>query len=256
MIVKISVITVCLNSANTIADTLRSVAVQSYKNVEHVVVDGASIDNTLSLVHAHCSHLVKVISEPDDGIYDAMNKGFLHSSGEIVAFLNSDDTYYNSNVLAEVADAFEQHNVDYVYGDLLMINKKGSIVRNWKAGAVPAHGLTGTQIPHPVLFIRRSVLARIEPVFDTSYHIAADLKQQLIMVNLLKAKGIYIRKPLARMTIGGTSTNGIKSSLSGMIESRRAYDDLFGRGGTIFTIKKVLSKIPSIRGFPFSFKVF
>lgn len=256
MVARISVITVCLNSANTIADTLRSVAGQSYDNVEHVVVDGASIDETLSVVQAEGAHVVKVISEPDDGIFDAMNKGFKHSSGEIVAFLNSDDTYYNSNVLADVADAFERYGVDYVYGDLLMINKKGSIIRNWKAGVVPAIGLKGRQIPHPVLFIRRSVLDRIDPVFDTRYRMAADLKQQLVMVNLLQAKGHYIRKPLARMALGGISTNGIVSFLRGAAESRRAYDDLFGRGGVIFTIKKVLSKIPGIRGIPFTFKVY
>jgi glycosyltransferase len=239
---KISIITVCKDSANTIYGTLHSVAQQTYPDIEHIIIDGASIDNTLSVIQRYGTHAKTVVSEPDKGIYDAMNKGLLYANGDIVAFLNADDIYCDSEVLSDVAKAFESNGIDFVYGDLLMVNDKDKVVRNWKSDEITSTGLSGTQIPHPVLFVKRTLLNKIEPSFDSTYKIAADLKQQLILINRLKARGYYIKRSLVYMAIGGASTNGLKSFLVGWRESRRAYNEIFRHGGTIFTIKKVISK--------------
>jgi glycosyltransferase len=238
---------VCYNSAATISATLSSVAKQTYPYVEHLIIDGQSTDDTISIIQREGSHVARVISEPDEGIYDAMNKGLSFASGDLVAFLNSDDVYSDSEVLADVACAFDSNSVDFVYGDLLMLNEKGDVVRDWKSGEIPPAGLTGTQIPHPVLFVKRSLLNQIEPSLDSSYRIAADLKQQLIIINKLKANGFYIRRSLVKMAIGGTSTNGLRSYLEGWKESGRAYNEVFGQGGVMFTVKKVLSKFKGLQ---------
>jgi glycosyltransferase len=243
----ISVITVSFNSVKTIAATLRSVAAQSHVDREHIIVDGASTDDTMAIVRQHGSQISRSISEPDRGIYDAMNKGLAMATGELVGFLNSDDRYADANVLSDVTAAYDSNECDFVYGDLHMIDRHGRLVRDWKTGNIPPAGLTGTQIPHPVLFVRRQLLNCIRPAFDPSYRISADLKQQLILINKMRAKGVYIGRPLVLMSIGGASTGDISGYLSGWRETARAYNEIFGRGGWWYTAKKVSSKVKSLR---------
>jgi glycosyltransferase len=244
---KISIITVSFNSAKTIAATLRSVATQSGVDREHIVVDGGSTDGTMEIVRQNGSHVARSVSEPDRGIYDAMNKGLAMSSGDLVGFLNSDDCYVDCTVLSDVAAAYEAGAADFVYGDLEMVNQEGRVIRYWKTGDISAEGLTRTQIPHPVLFVRRPLLRSISPAFDPSYRISGDLKQQLILINKMRARGIYVRRPLTRMSLGGASTAAFSGYLSGWRETARAYNEIFGRGGWWYTAKKVSSKIPSLR---------
>jgi glycosyltransferase len=246
---KFSVVTVCFNSATTIADTLRSVATQTHPDVEHIVVDGASRDATMEVVRREGSHVAQFVSEPDNGIYDAMNKGLFLATGDVVAFLNSDDRYADASVLSDVATAFATEGCDYVYGDIQMVNEAGRLVREWKTGTVPAEGLTDSQIPHPALFVRRPLLAGITPPFDPSYRISADLKQQLILVNKLRARGAYLRRSLAVMRMGGASTGGLSNYVAGWRESTRAFNEVHGKGGCWYTIKKVFSKLRGVRLF-------
>jgi glycosyltransferase len=243
----ISVITVCFNSAKTIAETIQSVETQSGARREHIVIDGASTDGTMEIVRRYDRSIARSISEADVGIYDAMNKGIRLATGDLVGFLNSDDRYLDANVLADVVAAYESSRCDFIYGDLHMVNDQGRLVRHWKTGGIPSTGLTGMQIPHPVLFVRRELLLEIKPPFDPSYRISADLKQQLILVNRMRAKGTYIRRPLAVMRIGGASTRGLSGYLAGWRESARAYNDVFGSGGGWYTVKKVFSKIKGVR---------
>lgn len=244
---RISIITVSYNSASTIANTLRSVRNQNYENCEHIVVDGASKDDTLAVIQREGQHLARVVSEPDKGIYDAMNKGLGMATGDLVGFLNSDDAYANETVLTDVARCFAKGNVDYVYGDLQMLNDVGVVVRHWQTGDIPAEGIWSTQIPHPALFVRRSLLNSLNPAFDTSYRISADLKQQLILINKFGIRGVYIKRPLTLMSIGGASTGGLRNYVAGWKESARAYNEVFGGGGWWYTIKKVASKVRGIR---------
>lgn len=243
----LSVVTVCRNAADTIAATIRSVASQTHANHEHVIVDGQSTDGTVAIIKKTAGRNVTLISEPDDGLYHAMNKGFQRSNGDGVAFLNADDTYADAAVLADVAHAFEATNADFVYGDLLMVDRLGRVHREWKTGNVPPEGLSGRQIPHPALFVKREVLGLISPPFDASYRIAADLKQQLTLINKMRSVGVYLRRPLVLMALGGTSTRSTGSYIQGWRESRRAYNELFGRGGAWFTVRKVLSKISGLQ---------
>lgn len=244
---KISIITVSYNSEATIANTLRSVRTQTFMDYEHIIVDGASDDSTLSIVQREGRHVARLISEPDKGIYDAMNKGLSIASGELVGFLNSDDVYADDTVLEDVADLFDHGNVDFVYGDIEMLNKAGEVVRHWRTGDIPSVGFWSKQIPHPAFFVKRSLLNAIQPAFDPSYKISADLKQQLTLINKFGARGAYIRRSLAFMSIGGASTSGLRSYAVGWMESARAYNEIFGSGGWWYTIKKVTSKFKHIR---------
>jgi glycosyltransferase involved in cell wall biosynthesis len=246
---RISIITVSYNSSATIANTLRSVKSQKHRNCEHIVIDGASNDDTLAVIQREGQHVVLLVSEPDKGIYDAMNKGLARATGDLIGFLNSDDAYADDAVLSNVAQHFVAGNVDYVYGDIQMLNEAGEVVRHWQTGDISAKGLWNTQIPHPALFVRRSLLNSLSPAFDTSYRISADLKQQLILINKLGARGAYLKRPLTLMSIGGVSTGGLRSYTAGWKESARAYNEVFGGGGWWYTIKKVASKIRGIRKF-------
>jgi glycosyltransferase len=245
--VKISVVTATWNAERTLQDCFNSVAQQKYPNIEHVVVDGFSSDSTLDIINENIDQIHIFKSERDNGIYDALNKGFKLSTGDVVGILHSDDFYYDNSVLKKVAEAFQDSSVDYVYGDIQMINPEGQQVRYWKAGPLLNGKIKSTQIPHPSLFLSRRLIQRLEPPFDSSYRISADLKQQLIFANILGAKGVYISSPLVRMRIGGTSTANLQAYLDGWKESRRAWNEVHGSGGAMYVLKKVFSKLKGLR---------
>jgi len=243
----LSIVTVALDSAATIGRTVESVASQAYGSIEHIIVDGGSTDDTLEVVRAASGGRCRIVSEPDAGIYDAMNKGFRLAQGEIVAFLNSDDVYADAEVARDVAAAFSDPAVDIVYGDLDMVDRHGALVRRWITGDVGARERVTEQIPHPAMFVRRAALERLPEPFDPSFRIAADLKQQLQLFNVLRVEARYLRRPLARMMVGGRSTAGLASYFAGWRESARAYDDVFGRLGWWYTMRKVASKFKGVR---------
>lgn len=243
---KISVITVTKNSSRTVERTVKSVADQINVEIEHVIKDAGSTDNTVDLAR-FTNPSVVVVSRSDGGIYDAMNQGYLASSGAIVAFLNSDDYYSDENVLSDVLLAFEANRCDFVYGNITMASSSGEVVRIWISGEIGKLGLVGQQIPHPGIFIKREVLARLEMPFDPSYKISADLKQQLIIINKLNCRGSYLNRSLVIMETGGESTNSFSSYFLGWKESVRAYNEVFCNGGLWFVIRKVLSKFKGMR---------
>lgn len=243
---KISIITITKNSARTIERTVRSVAFQKNVTIEHIIKDAGSTDKTIEIA-TYINPSIIIISKPDAGIYDAMNQGYLSSTGDIVAFLNSDDEYIDENVLYDVMKIFTKTNCDYVYGDITMVSLTGEVVRDWHTGLIDAKGLIGNQIPHPGIFIKRRILDQLEIPFDPSYRISADLKQQLIIINKLKCKGTYLNRSLVSMETGGESTNSFLSYFNGWKESVRAYNEVFGSGGLFFVIKKVISKINGLR---------
>src|SRR5947209_33443 len=166
---RISVITVCFNSANTIQDTLESVKDQTYSNIEHIIIDGASTDETLKIVQSF-PHVSKIISEKDEGIYDAMNKGIQHASGDIIGILNSDDVYASNDVLNLVADTFETNKTDTLYGDLQYVQPKNinRVLRQWKSGKFQLNKFKyGWMPPHPTFFVKKEVYHKAG-FFDTS----------------------------------------------------------------------------------------
>lgn len=241
-----TVITVTKNSAKTIERAVKSVLYQSNVLVEHIIKDAGSSDNTIDLARLINSN-VKIVSCTDSGIYDAMNQGLSESSGNIIAFLNSDDYYSDPNVLIDVFNIFRNTNCDFVYGDITMVSLSGEIVRHWVVGEISNFCLDGKQIPHPSLFIKRNVFSRLKVAFDSSYKISADFKQQLIIIGKLKCTGKYLNRSLVIMQTGGESTNSLKSYFLGWRESVRAYNEVYGSGGLWFVIRKILSKLKGTR---------
>jgi len=243
--VKISVVTVTLNSAATLVATLRSVATQTHADVEHIIIDGDSVDETLALVRRNCRPGARVLSERDLGIYDAMNKGLRLASGDIVGFLNADDVYQNERVLADVAAAAADPAVQAVYGDLVYVNKEqpGKVVRYWRSGASSARGLKyGWMPPHPTLYVRRALLEQLGG-FDASLRIAADYD---FMLRLLRQPGIrlaYVNRVLVRMRLGGASNRSLQ------LIYRKSREDLLavrrnGVGGWFTVFCKNFRKLP------------
>ena len=244
--VKISVVTVCFNSAKTIADTLRSVAAQSHGQVEHIVVDGGSSDGTLAIIERHRAGLAAVISEPDRGVYDAMNKGIARASGEVVGFLNSDDVYADERVLAEVAAAFMRPEVGACYGDLVYVDAEDThrVVRYWKSRPhVPGLCATGWMPAHPTFFVRRQLLQQ-RGGFDLQYRLQADYELSLRLFEVHKIRAQYIPRVLVRMRRGGMSNNSVGNIIKGNLEAYRACRNNGMMVSPWFIVRKIFSRLP------------
>ncbi len=203
---KISVITVPYNSGKTIADTLDSLAVQTYLNVEHIVVDGASTDETLARIRNHRNPNIRLVSEPDKGIYDAMNKGLALGSGYVVGFLNSDDVYADTTVLEKVAAVFKDKSVEVCYADLVYGTKDNNrIARYWKSKPFHKGDFSKGWCPaHPTFYIRKSALQRLGS-FDQSFKLAADVEFMMRYLEQGAVKSVYIPQVFVRMRLGGAT---------------------------------------------------
>ena len=210
---KISIITVVYNGEKTIRDTLNSVLMQSYPDVEYIVIDGNSTDNTLDIINGYRNRIQKVISEPDLGIYDAMNKGIKIATGEVIGLLNADDVYADHNVLADVVQKFTQTDADAIYGDLLYVEPDNleKVRRTWKAG--PFHRgafIWGWMPPHPTFFLKKRCYRKYGH-FRLDMGSAADYELMLRMVHKNEVKLSYIQKTLVLMRAGGVSNSTFKN---------------------------------------------
>lgn len=243
---KITIITVTYNSASTIAHTMRSIAQQTHQAVEHIVIDGASTDNTLDVVREHGKHVARVISEPDRGIYDAMNKGLALATGEMVGFLNADDILAHERVLESIDRAARQEPaVDVVYGDLVYVRNEhpDQVLRYWRSGEFTRAKLRlGWMPPHPTFYVRATTLHAIGP-FNDRLRIAADYDLILRSLAMPGVRTAYIRDILVRMRAGGASNRSLKAII------RKSREDLWairqnGVGGWLTLICKNLRKIP------------
>ena len=237
-------ITVVFNRQHTVGQALDSVLTQSYPAVESIVIDGASTDGSLAVLEAYRSRLGVLISEPDQGIYDALNKGIKHSTGVVVGFLHADDVFENSEVLAKVAAAFEDLSIDAVYGDLVYVQHGdiSQVIRYWQSGLYDDDALTrGWMPPHPTFYVRRSVYERLG-VFDTRYRIAADYDTVLRFLAVGKIRAVYIPKVLVRMRAGGISNRSLKTI------TRKSMEDIAvlrrnGVGGVLTLLRKNIRKV-------------
>lgn len=238
---KASVITVCLNSQKTLRQAINSVNIQSLNQVEHIIIDGESADNTYRIAKELACRNPVIIKEKDNGIYDAMNKGVACASGDFICFLNSDDWYPNKTVLEEVADSLTKTNLDFVYGNIKIFNRNPTYCREWQCRPLDFNNSNFIQIPHPAFFVRSEIIKSLLQPFDTSFRIAADLKQQLILILKQKRSGFFIPKVLTHMLGGGASSKNIISWYRGFDESIKAYNDVFNSGGSYFALKKSLS---------------
>ena len=241
---KITVITVCHNSASTVADTLRSITVQSHPDIEHIVIDGGSSDDTLSIVRTLGSRVTTIVSEPDQGIYDAMNKGLQLATGDFVGFLNADDTLATPESLANIAKAAAQ-SVDVVYGDVVYVDpdETSKVIRYWNSGRFAARRLRyGWMPPHPTFYVRRA-LQNVLGLFDVQLRIAADYD---FMLRILSRSGIevaYVPRVLVRMRVGGASNKSLRAVVN------KSREDLLALrknkvGGWSALVCKNLRKLP------------
>lgn len=225
---KISIITVCFNSELTIRHAIESVLEQSHTDVEFIVIDGMSNDETMSIINEYKDKVDVVISEPDEGIYDAMNKGVKLATGDIVGILNSDDFYLHKNVLNEVNSAFESdEKLDVVLGDVDFVDAsdlKKSVRRYPVGGFKPWMLRFGLMPPHPAVFVRKSAYDRVG-LYKNNYQIAADFDflTRLLLVDC--AAYLSSNKHWVRMRTGGASTNGFKSNLVATKELQRSLKE-------------------------------
>lgn len=221
---KLSVITACRNSVNTIRETIDSVRSQSYPDIEHIICDGASTDGTIEAVESY-NGMVKLIYGPDKGIYDAMNKGIRAATGDVIAILNSEDFYTNNQVIQKVVDKFQEHDADAVYGDLFYVDSDDTnkVIRYWKTGRFTQHKfLDGWMMPHPALFMKKQLYERYGYYRD-EFQISGDYEMilRVFMRNPLVVR--YVEEVLVKMRMGGASNNSILSRFIANKEDRLAW---------------------------------
>lgn len=221
---KVSIITVTFNSEATIKDTLLSVKGQSYKDIEHIIIDGASVDNTINVLKQN-GHTGPLLSEPDKGIYDAMNKGIKMATGDIIGILNSDDFYPDNGVIEKVVNSFASGDCDGVYGDLMYVDAQfvNKILRKWIAGIYNRKLFyKGWMPPHPTFFVRKEIYEKYG-YFNLNFKTSSDYELLLRFMFLNNIKVKYIPNVLVHMRTGGHSNKSIKNRLAAHKEDYMAW---------------------------------
>ncbi len=221
---KVSIITATYNSAATIVDTLKSLEMQSYPDIEHIIIDGASTDKTLDFIRQHSTRVTTIISEPDKGIYDALNKGIAAATGDIVGFLHSDDLFAYTNALQDIVAIFQAADCDASYADLEYVAKDdaANVIRLWKSGTYARDKLkNGWMPPHPTFYMKRDLYQK-HGLFDLNFKIAADYDSLLRYLWLNKIKMHYLPKVVIKMRVGGASNRSLKNIIQKTKEDIRA----------------------------------
>ena len=243
---KISIITVCFNSESTIKDTFDSIRIQNYNNIEYIVVDGGSTDETISIIKNNNDIISIWFSEKDNGIFDAFNKGIALASGDVIGILNSDDFYTNKNVISDVIKSFLDQKVDSVYGNLLYTDPVNTniIKRKWidkspydrnrfKYGWMPAH---------PTFFVRKNMYS-LHGFFNTSLKGGADYELMLRFLYKNKISSYHIPKILVKMRAGGNSNSSIKNRLRGIKDDVNAWKVNNLKHNFLISIMKIVRKL-------------
>jgi len=215
---KISLITVSFNSVKTIKETLLSVSQQDYSHVEYIVIDGGSTDGTIDVIEAFKHHIHTFVSEPDEGLYDAMNKGIRYATGDVVGFLHSDDIFSHSNVISQIMATFQNSENDACYGDLIYFSQSpDKVVRYWRSSDfVPGLFKKGWNPPHPTFYVRKNIYEKYG-VFDTTYSMGNDIELMMRFLEKNRIKSVYLPHILVKMRLGGISNRQVK----GIIEQNK-----------------------------------
>ena len=244
--IKISLITLTYNSQDTVLKTLNSIINQKNKQFEHLIIDGKSNDCTLKIVKNN-SPESKIISELDKGIYDAFNKGIKNSSGDIIGFLNSDDTFHTENSLKIISEAFDE-NIDCVFGDLVYTDSEEKIKRVWKGSEFKKGAFKKGWMPaHPTFYCRRSIYEKFG-LYNDSYKIAGDFELMLRFFEKHTIRSKYISQTLVNMKVGGTSNSGLKSKIDILKEEFRALKE---NDIPINKLSYILNKAKKLKEFKF-----
>lgn len=233
---KISVITIAYNSGHSISDAIDSVLSQTYNDIEYIIVDGKSKDNTVEVVKSYGSRISKFVSEPDKGIYDALNKGIRMATGDVIGFMHSDDLFASDNILAKVAEIFKTNDVDSVYGDLQYVYKNDTnrVLRYWKSGRFSLRRLKmGWMPPHPTFYVKKKVYDNYG-LFNTDFRIAADYDTMLRFLGKHRISTYYLPEVMVKMRVGGASNRSLKNIIKKTKEDMKAIQD--NNFGSVFTL--------------------
>lgn len=223
---KVSIITVTYNSQNFLEQTICSVTEQSYANIEYIIVDGGSTDNTLSIIEKYRTRIHKFISEKDKGIYDALNKGIAMATGDIVGILHSDDFYTSKQVIAHVVEKFISEGTDALYADLNYVqqNNTQKIVRKWRSGKYKSGSfINGWMPPHPTFFVKREVYQKFG-AFDLNFKTSADYELMLRFIHKHQISVSYLNECIVNMRVGGQSNVSVNNRILANIEDRKAWE--------------------------------
>lgn len=222
---KVSLITITYNSEATIEHTIQSVLEQTHPDIEYIIVDGLSTDKTWSIIEKYKSKISKLISEPDKGLYDALNKGISMATGEIIGIIHSDDFYTSPNVISQVVNVFKKRQAEGVYADLYYVAKDDSskIIRKWKSGEYH-HGmfLKGWMPPHPTLFVKKSCYDQFG-LFNLNLGSAADYEMCLRLIHKHQIKLAYLPEYIIKMRVGGKSNVTLKNRIKANQNDRKAW---------------------------------
>lgn len=241
---KFSIITVTFNSANTLASCISSINSQTYPDIEHIIIDGASTDNTLAILKNTPNRITKIVSEPDKGIYDAMNKGFNYATGDIIGILNSDDFLASNDILEIIAKIFEQTKCDAVFGnlDFVAATDPNRIIRKWKSSPYEKDSFKkGWHIPHPTFYVKSEIYKK-HGTFDISLDVSADFELMLRFIEKHKIKTHYLNKTIVKMRYGGISTTSFKGILLGNKNVLRAFKKNQIKVSPLYTIHRIINK--------------
>lgn len=246
---KISIITATYNSGSTLRDTLESVLVQNYADYEHIIVDGASKDDTMDIVREYESKYkgrLRYISEPDHGIYDAMNKGIEMAEGEIIGILNSDDFFYDKTVLGRVAEGIK--DVDVIYGNLDFVDTQNTnkVVRQWLGSQYESRAFfKGWHPAHPTFYARRECFEKFGK-FDITFDVSADFELMFRFIEKFRASNKYIPYTLVKMRMGGESTGSISKIIKGNKNVLRAFRKNGFKAPRFYIIRRLMPKAINI----------
>jgi glycosyltransferase involved in cell wall biosynthesis len=240
---KISLITVSYNAESTISRCIKSVIAQNYKNIEYIIIDGASTDNTISVINQYKNKINLIISEPDSGIYDAMNKGIELATGDVIGMLNADDYFADTEVLSNVAFAFNDNKQDILYADLDYVSHDGKIIRKWRSG-IYRHGMfnRGWMPPHPTFYCKKELFTKFG-YYSLNYGTAADYELMLRFMHLNNTGAIYLKKVIIKMIIGGKSNKNLNSHVKGLFFDFKAMKKNGLRLPILAVILKPLRKV-------------
>lgn len=211
---KITIITVCYNSEKTIRKTIESVLSQNYQNIEYIIIDGASKDNTINIIGEYSERIAKFISEKDNGIYDAINKGISMANGDIVGILNSDDIFYDNDTISCIAEKFSTNiDLESIIGDIVFVKPNGKLYRHYSAlNWTPKKFIWGLMPPHPTFYCKRTIFDKYGS-YRNDFKIAADYELLIRFLLVNKISYEYIPKILVSMSLGGVSTKNLSSNL-------------------------------------------
>ena len=241
---KVSIITTCFNREKTIRDCIESVVNQKYPDIEYIVVDGASTDSSLTVINEYKDRISRIVSEPDQGMYEAINKGIRRATGDIVGLVHSDDFLYSNETISHIADKFEQTGADFLYGDGLFVDATDTqkVVRNWIGGSYRLWKVKHGWLPlHPTCYIKRDVMNK-RGLYNETYKIAAD--SDLLFRYLLGGdlSVVYLHEYIIKMRMGGLSTDSRKRRQMWQEDIRMYHSH--GMNPVFTKIEKMMWKVP------------